>query len=243
MVSKTHTSDFLDTTRVSSLEVFKNRTIDLFQQSMNLSAAVFYLVDETNNAVEHTLRNLQHWSHTDYTAEYWRFDPLHPRRFIDSGVKIIRIDDVISRPKLNNSSYFLEFMRPRNMYHELELFLRDGEVMVAGLSLIRNQDRPPFTPSDMIIAESIRKYTEYLVNSVYLPQKINTEYKLSHGYGLSRRESEIVRYLQLGATNKLIADDLHISVATVKCHLHRIFNKLDVTSRTELLAQLNLPST
>lgn len=49
---------------------------------------------------------------------------------------------------------------------------------------------------------------------------------------LSERETEIVRLLAAGRTNSDIAGELFISLATVKTHVSRIFDKLDVDNRT-----------
>jgi DNA-binding NarL/FixJ family response regulator len=49
---------------------------------------------------------------------------------------------------------------------------------------------------------------------------------------LSRREVEILELVADGKNNKDIAERLWISEATVKSHLNRIFDKLDVKDRT-----------
>ena len=52
---------------------------------------------------------------------------------------------------------------------------------------------------------------------------------------LSKRELEVVQYLVQGLTNREIADRIGLSQHTVKNYLFRIFDKLGVSSRVELL--------
>ncbi|MGB6041487.1 MAG: response regulator transcription factor [Gordonia sp. (in: high G+C Gram-positive bacteria)] len=53
---------------------------------------------------------------------------------------------------------------------------------------------------------------------------------------LTPRELEIVEHLDLGLTNREIARRLVISEATVKSHLVHIFDKLEVTNRSKVVA-------
>ena len=50
---------------------------------------------------------------------------------------------------------------------------------------------------------------------------------------LTQRESEVLRQLALGLTNKEIAQALHISYETVKEHVQHILRKIGVTDRTQ----------
>jgi two-component system nitrate/nitrite response regulator NarL len=54
---------------------------------------------------------------------------------------------------------------------------------------------------------------------------------------LTRRESEIVFLIEKGLSNKQIAGRLSIQLCTVKNHVHRILEKLDVSRRGEVAAQ------
>jgi len=52
---------------------------------------------------------------------------------------------------------------------------------------------------------------------------------------LSKREREVLYHIQLGKSNKEIAEAMFIEVSTVKSHQTKIYQKLGVKSRNELL--------
>ncbi|HVU58451.1 MAG TPA: response regulator transcription factor [Puia sp.] len=52
---------------------------------------------------------------------------------------------------------------------------------------------------------------------------------------LSPRENEVLNLLAKGLLYKEIAEQLHISTATVRQHIHRIYEKLHVQNRTEAI--------
>lgn len=51
---------------------------------------------------------------------------------------------------------------------------------------------------------------------------------------LSERELQVVRLVAEGTSNQQIADQLHLSLPTVRTYLRRLFMKLDVSDRTQL---------
>ena len=54
---------------------------------------------------------------------------------------------------------------------------------------------------------------------------------------LSDREIEVLKYATRGLSNQNIADELCLSLRTVQAHLGHIFNKLQVSSRTEAVVR------
>jgi DNA-binding NarL/FixJ family response regulator len=55
--------------------------------------------------------------------------------------------------------------------------------------------------------------------------------------GISARECEVLEMLAAGHANKVIARRLHISPNTVKTHIARLFEKLEVASRTQAIGK------
>ena len=54
---------------------------------------------------------------------------------------------------------------------------------------------------------------------------------------LSEREMEVLGLMAEGAGNKAIAADLSITESTVKTHVAKIFQKLDVSGRTDAVTK------
>ncbi len=57
-------------------------------------------------------------------------------------------------------------------------------------------------------------------------------------YGLTPRERDVVRSIATGSSTPQIADELFLSAHTVRDHIKSVFDKIGVTSRSELVAKL-----
>jgi DNA-binding NarL/FixJ family response regulator len=62
--------------------------------------------------------------------------------------------------------------------------------------------------------------------------------KIQEEHGLSNREIDVVKCLSRGDANKEIADRLFISELTVKGHLKKIYQKMDVHNRATLVSKV-----
>ena len=68
----------------------------------------------------------------------------------------------------------------------------------------------------------------------FRPAPGETESDRFESLGVTPREKQIVQLIQAGKTNQEIADELFISVATVKDHNNNLFRKCGVRNRVEL---------
>jgi DNA-binding NarL/FixJ family response regulator len=55
---------------------------------------------------------------------------------------------------------------------------------------------------------------------------------------LTRRETEVLQMIGRGLSNKEIARDLDLSVATIKCHVHNVLAKLGVGHRSHAMRKV-----
>lgn len=83
---------------------------------------------------------------------------------------------------------------------------------------------------------------EQFATSVFIAKKFTVS---SHNYlkgpfveELTQREVEVIELMRQGLKNLEIANALHLSENTVKAHIHRIYGKVDVNSKTALLHKL-----
>lgn len=76
-------------------------------------------------------------------------------------------------------------------------------------------------------------YIARLVVQSYMTKKKKAGQKSDAVSSLSPRETEIVSLLSQGHLYKEIADELNISLETVRTHIRRVYEKLQVSTRTE----------
>jgi DNA-binding NarL/FixJ family response regulator len=75
------------------------------------------------------------------------------------------------------------------------------------------------------------------VASELLAQCANLSLPVARHNSLTSREREVFQFMQRGCSNKEIAKALSISGATVKNHVHHMFEKMQVKTRTQALAR------
>lgn len=68
-----------------------------------------------------------------------------------------------------------------------------------------------------------------------LQSEVLQDWSSSRSQELSSRERQVVRYVAIGLRNAEVAERLQIDIATVKSHLNRIFRKLGLRDRVELV--------
>ena len=102
--------------------------------------------------------------------------------------------------------------------------------------------RRPFTAADRRVDELLSRHARLVGTEPDFVEEILTDLTQLHALPaaprpldepLTDRETAILRYLPTLFTNAELADQLYISVNTVKAHLKSLYRKLNVTSRRQ----------
>lgn len=62
----------------------------------------------------------------------------------------------------------------------------------------------------------------------------------SESPALTERQTQVLKHVRVGRSNKQIGYDMNISESTVKSHISEILRKFAVTTRTQLVSRLNV---
>lgn len=88
------------------------------------------------------------------------------------------------------------------------------------------------------LALAISKIYDDIKRLSYVKEKLEPNAQQFRNFGLTKREEEVALLLFEGLSNQSIADQLFISLPTVKTHVSNIFKKCKVSNRNQLIKSL-----
>src|SRR4051812_29575012 len=94
------------------------------------------------------------------------------------------------------------------------------------------------TAHDMLAAMGAEGFAERAARELLATGETARKVTVETSSGLTAQEAQIARFARDGLSNLEIGSRLFISPRTVEYHLHKVFGKLDISSRTELAGAL-----
>lgn len=189
----------------------------------------FYRVNAYLKPEAYVLHNISNSTHQQYLEHFQPLDPLSPSRF---GQQVVTVATMTPGICARHRHYYHEFMLPNHVCDMIEIFIRRGHRIIAGISLMRDI---PFSSEERLRAQAVQPLLGLAIHDSL--QEDNNLASI-----LTAKEREIVGMVCEGASNKLIARQLNISLSTVKTHLRNIFAKTEVINRTELVSRTRMSS-
>lgn len=211
-------------------------SLALAQQVFQASGSVFYWIDSQGHLTDCIRVGAPQHFFDEYHAGMANYDPLLARHLICKAKRVATLDhEQTMRPPAETGIY-RQYLASYGFVTCAELvFWRDDEAF-AGLGLLKRTSDPAVSDCALDMLRTIHPIVE---RSLYLHPLVRRGWsasRLAERYRLTPREIEIAELVCDGASNADIAAIAELSLATVKTHLVRIFEKLDVDNRASLVS-------
>jgi DNA-binding CsgD family transcriptional regulator len=235
----------MDGITVNDKDFFKNILLS-FEKWFGFSHSNFWFCDENNNLKNNPYCLNSEYTLKDYFNYFYDKDPNTPIRNLNR-IPIQRVIgnlDIMSPEEYENSVFYNEFMRKYGLYHNLAIFLYHENKILGLIDFSWPKNERLLSLDDKLSLELLSRFLSQKVNEYHYLNEVRSNQNqaaisLFDDGTLSSRELDVLELIQRGVSNKDIADQLFISVNTVKKHVQSLYRKFDVTNRTSLCFKVN----
>ena len=217
---------------------FQHESLKLIDSFIELKSSAFYLIAPNLTHKGVVTHNLAREDDKIYQNRYMHMDPLNPNLFEKSGETVVHMDSIMTPRFINQSAYYQDFLKPLGYRYVTDMFFRHEGKIIAVITMLREESQGEFTTDELTLLSNLQPFMEYSLNTVYLPERIAQRMTIGEQYQLTSRELDVLELVMSGASNKAMANDLVLGLATIKTHLQHIYHKAGVVSRTELLSRI-----
>ena len=149
--------------------------------------------------------------------------------------------DVLSLEKMEETTFYKQFYKPKGLVWSMGTNIVFREDVVGLIMFFRTRGTKDFEKRDLFVMDQLQKHLAYRL--YYEAKKTESRFFWAKGYQekisrenhLTDRESELMEYALQGLSNEAIAEQMQISVNTVKKHFHNLYEKMNVKNRVQLL--------
>jgi DNA-binding CsgD family transcriptional regulator len=173
-----------------------------------------------------------------YLREMQSFDPLNIARLSGSNKRVATLSIDSNLAPVDEFHYYEKYMQSCGIHDVLDFLFWDGPKAIAGLGVIKTKNDSPITHETIRVARSIQPLLESKLH--HHPKIVagRVQRRLREQYNLTEREMDVANLIRGGLTNRQISEELNIAEGTVKTHLWKLFQKLQVSNRTMIPVRL-----
>jgi len=176
---------------------------------------------------------------------YYQFhDPITHQ--LQKYQRAVSVNEVMAQSELVNTEFFNDFLTLDGLYHGINIYVYDnGNKNIGDFRVWRTKGRANFEQRELDILDMIAPHFRNAMRNIFFAKhrspsvdKETIIRTLANETELTKREIGVAIALLEGNSDKVISDDLNISMPTLRTHVQHIFSKLKVRSRAELCSKI-----
>lgn len=178
--------------------------------------------------------------------EYFQFkDPITP--VLQRRRSATSVSQVISRDRFEKTEFFNDFLTPDGLHYGVNFFAYAGGHNIGDMRIWRGSGKQDFSRRDIELLNLVgvsltrallgaRRGKRSNVSGIDICSRVE---QIGDEIDLTRRQREVCAEIMRGSTDKQITEHLSISLPTVRSHLRVLFDKFEISSRTQLSNRLS----
>lgn len=156
------------------------------------------------------------------------------------------VTEVMPQRELMRTEFFNDFLARDGLHHGVNLYAHARGINIGDMRIWRGKRREAFDQTTLLVLAIVQPaFTAALQRAAMQAPPGDTDPLVTRPSpapkALSEREQAITQCICRGLCDKQIAQELGIGFSTVRTHLARIFDKLGVRSRTQLIRSVSAP--
>lgn len=176
-----------------------------------------------------------------YLDQYFGKDYLNLTFNLSQHSMAYRDTDLLNEDVRTKTDLYQGFLKPHHIPYGAGILLRRHGQNIGVLNLFRSESMDNFSDRDLQILKNLKDHLSHITYQLFGPrgrdpQPVTQEllWKAAQQFHLSERERETACFICSGRSNEEIAEQMGISISTVKKHVYHIFEKTNITKRSQL---------
>lgn len=160
---------------------------------------------------------------------------------LSQNAPIVYRDTDLLPDELREKSLFCnEWLKPMDVFYCGGSSIVESGTLFGSVTLMRNKKSGDFSDHDLEVCSILndhlcRRFRQIFPNGISYKASTSPQSDMMTKYRLTQREYEILQLLNIGMHNSEISEKLFISDNTTKKHVAHIFEKLNVSNRSQLV--------
>ena len=222
--------------RQTGLEGFAAETMQFITELSPVSWVTMHLFDEDARRIWLGSRGISaRFRAAYYDEQMWCIDPLANTRACGGEHSLIGLQSAETRCQSVQVTRYRSFLNSFGIRDAAEFVFLHGTEPIGGMSLLWTEPSGGSLSEDQGLLTKLHRYIQLSFDAALSTHLIGWRKGLRREFGLTQREVQVVEAVCEGRSNKEVARELSISLATVKTHLLHVFEKLQVPNRAALV--------
>lgn len=190
--------------------------------------------------------NMDDGNLANYERHFQYCDPITPT--LQRRRAATCVTEIMSRRRLERTEFFNDFLARDGLHYGINFYAYSSGRNIGDLRIWRSRRKQDFGRRDAAILDAIgAAFTQSLLNARLRDAERDADMavlarveRAGSRAGLTRRQKEIAAAMVLGGSDRTIAEELCISLPTVRTHIRALYQKFGVSSRMQFARALAL---